>query len=140
MGTRMWDEEEITDEDLWELFPEQSFPDIDALSLKISSNSIEICGNDTEWILPSSDFALAAGPGCMIFHCASEPEITLETAQGVKNLTFQEAKNYALPIPEDVRVIKKGSPWEFSFTVDGSPKMRIYAPITGISWQPEDDE
>lgn len=134
----MWDNEKITDEDLFEFFPAQSFPDIDGLELRVGEKALHIIGTDSEWAL-QSDITLAAGPGRMSFFYTGELRFQVERPEGVREISMAEAQQKGLPLPEELRLIKRGQPWEFIFSVSGQKTMKIFADITAISWNPAEE-
>ncbi|MDR2819943.1 MAG: hypothetical protein LBB60_05385 [Desulfovibrio sp.] len=129
----------ITSEDLFEFFPDQCFPDIDGLELRIGEKALHIIGTDSEWAL-QSDITLAAGPGRMSFFYAGELRFQVEHPEGMREVSMAEAQQARLPQPEDVRFIKRGTPWEFIFSIPEQKTMRIFADITAISWNPAEEE
>ena len=135
----MWsDTNTISSEDLFEFFPSQCFPDIDDLELRIGEKALHIIGTDSDWAL-QSDISLAVGPGCMSFFYSGELQFQIEEPDGTRNLSVSEAQQKGLPRPEDLRLIKRGTPWEFIFSTPGQKTMKIYAEITAISWNPAEE-
>ena len=128
----------IPDDTLFEDFPEQCFPDVDAPKVSISRNAILICCEDSDWAL-QSDISLAVGPGCMHFFFSGALRIEMEGPQGKKVWSLAEAAKTPPPPIEDIRLIRRGTPWEFSFTGRDNTIIVFYADITDISWKSEGD-
>lgn len=136
----MWsDTNTISNEDLLQFLPDQCFPDIDDMELHIGQKGLHISGTDSEWAL-QSDITLAAGPGCMSFFYSGELRFQLAGPEGTREITFQEAQQTGLPQPEDLRLVKRGEPWEFVFNVPGQGTLKIFANITAMSWNPSEEE
>ena len=128
----------ITGEDLFAVLPDQCFPDIEGMKLRIGEKALHITGADSEWAL-QSDITLAAGPGCMSFFYTGELRFQVEGPEGMRSISMSEAQQKGLPQPEDVRLIKRGQPWEFIFSVAEQKTMKIFADITAISWNPAEE-
>jgi hypothetical protein len=131
----MWDNEKTTDEDLFEFLPSQCFPEIDGLELRIDEKALHIIGTDSEWAL-QSDITLASGPGRMSFFYSSALLFRVESPTGIRELDMAEAQQAGLPTPRELRLIKRGRPWEFVFSISDQETMKIFADITSISWNP----
>ncbi|MDR1889833.1 MAG: hypothetical protein LBQ81_10730 [Zoogloeaceae bacterium] len=129
-----WDET-IPDDVLWKLFPEQCFPDIEGMTLRIGENALHICAGDSEWAL-QSDIPLADGHGCMLFYYTGDLSFKIESSTGVQEISMLTAQQKGLPAPQDVLIIKRGDPWEFTFSLADERRMKIYAQISAVSWNP----
>ena len=129
---------EITDDDLFALFPEQSFPDLEGLSLCIDAKALHISCEDSEWAL-QADIALAVGPGCMSFFYTGELNFQMAGHGSNQAISIKGTIQAGLTPPEDLRLIKRGKPWEFMFSMAAQKTMTIYAEITGLSWQPAEE-
>ena len=134
-----WDIEDITDEDLFEFFPAQCFPDIEELELRMDEKALHIIGADSEWVL-QADISLASGPGCMSFFYAGELRFQVEVPGGTQNISMDEAQQKGIPKPEELRLVKRGQPWEFIFNTPEERVLKIFADITSISWAPDQEE
>ena len=134
-----WDSEKITDEELFEFFPAQSCPDIEGLEVRIGEKALHIIGTDSEWAL-QSDITLAVGPGRMSFFYTGELRFQVEGPEGTRAISMAEAQAKGLPTPQELQLIKRGQPWEFIFSCPDQKKLRVYAEVTGMSWNPEKEE
>ena len=126
----------ITNDDLFEFFPAQCFPDIEGLQLRIGEKALHITGTDSEWAL-QSDIVIAIGPGRMSFFYTGELNFQISGKDGIVSISMAEAKANGLPTPQELQMIKRGQPWEFVFSCPGQKKLKIYAEVTGISWTPD---
>ncbi len=136
----MWmGNEPITDEVLFEDFPEQCFPEIEGLRVRSEKKALHICGDDTDWAL-QSDISLAVGPGCMLFFHTGEIRFRVDGPEGRRDFSLQEMEQTALPKLEELRMVRRGQPWEFLFGLSGSTTLTLYAEITAISWRPNEME
>lgn len=128
----------FSDEEIFELFPQVCMPEVDGLKLSITRTAIVVCGKDSNWAL-QSDISLAVGPGCMHFSFSGEVRIELESPQEKKIWSLAEAAQTPPPPVVDIRLVKRGSPWEFSFSAQDNVIIKIFADIGGISWKSEEE-
>ena len=128
----------ISSEDLFTFFPEQCFPDIDGLKLRIGAKALHFSAEDSEWAL-QSDITLAAGPGRVSFFYTGELRFQVERPEGIREISLAEAQQTGLPQLEELLLIKRGQPWEFIFSVPKQKTMKIFADITSISWNPAEE-
>ena len=136
---RLWQRDNrIADDELWEYLPDQIFPDIAGLALRIEEQALHICGHDACWAL-QSDLALASGPGCMSFFYDGDLRYRLEGPEGSQDISMAEAQSKDLLLPAELCLIKRTSPWEFVFVVKQKQTMRIFANIMRVSWQPKEE-
>lgn len=134
----IWGDEKISDEELFDMLPDQCFPDVYDLELSIGEDALHIIGADSEWHL-QEDVMLAAGPGRMSFFYTGELQFQADGQEGARNLSMSEAGQRGLLQPEDLFLVKRGQPWEFIFSVPGQKNMKIFADVTSVSWNPYEE-
>lgn len=132
------DEGTISSEDLMEYFPDQCFPDIEDLELRIGEKALHLLGEDSDWAIQPK-ISLASGPGRMSFFYEGELRFALDDASGSRTISMAEAQAHGLPVPQDIQLIKRGEPWEFLFSCKEGKKLRIFANVVNISWTPEEE-
>ena len=130
---------EISDTELFEAFPEQCFPEIEGLDLRIGEKALHIIGTDSEWAL-QSDIALAVGPGHMSFFYTGELRFQVDGPEGTQAISMSEVQAKGLPTPQEILLIKRGQMWEFVFSCPEQKKMIVFAEVTGMSWTPGEEE
>ncbi len=130
---------EFPEEDIFATFPCLCFPDVEDMELRIDEEekALHITGTDSEWPL-DGDLVLAAGAGCMSFFYSGDLRFEVEGPEGTRSIAMSEARQKDLPQAKDIRLIKRGQPWELMFSAAKQAPLKIVADITAVSWTPEE--